>query len=484
MIFSSFKIKENENIYTQIEVFIKDSIENGLLQKGSKLPSSRELSVFLNVSRNSVVTAYENLKYEGVIEIIKGKGSFVAIDSSFKSKDCLIDWNSRINSYGTACEELDIIKHELPWERGMISFKSIAPEESLFDIDELKRAFMQAISQEGNKLLNYGYAKGYKQLIDYLLKYMEDKGVNTSGKDILITSGFTEGLDILISSLMSKNDEVLCENPTHNTALKIMRAHGLKIRGISMDSEGIEINSLKNALETTNPKFVYLTPSYHNPTGSVMGGERRQSIYNLLQQYSIPIIEDGFNEELMYSSSHLPPLASLSTSGNGVIYIGSLSKILFPGIRIGWIFGDKNLIYSLESVKRARNIHSSTLDQALLYYYLKNGDFHKYVNKVKKYYKDKFNFTMAATQKYIPYESISGEGGLHIFIKLKGNLSARDVLEVAYSRGVVFTPGDLFYCHDEDFSTLRIGFGRVKNEDIEKGIKIIGDSARELLSKP
>lgn len=481
MIFSSFKINENENIYTQIETYIKDSIENGLLQKGSKLPSSRELSLFLNVSRNSVVTAYENLKYEGVIEIIKGKGSFIAIDSSFKSKDCIIDWNSKINAYGKACEELDIIKHELPWEKGMISFKSIAPEESLFDIDEVKRAFMQAISQEGNKLLNYGYAKGYKYLIEYLLKYMEDKGVNISGKDILITSGFTEGLDILISSYMTENDEILCENPTHNTALKIMRAHGVKITGISMDNQGIEINSLKNALERSKPKFIYLTPSYHNPTGIVMGGERRQAVYSLLQQYSVPIIEDGFNEELMYSSSHLPPIASLNTSGNSVIYIGSLSKILFPGIRIGWIFGDKSLINSLESVKRSRNIHTSTIDQALLYYYLKNGDFHKYVNKVKKYYKDKFNFTITTTQKYIPCESISGEGGLHLFIKLKNNINARDVLDIAYRKGVVFTPGDIFYCDDDGKSTFRLGFGRVKNEDIEKGIKIIGESIEELL---
>ena len=250
-----------------------------------------------------------------------------------------------------------------------------------------------------------------------------------------------------------------------------------------MDNEGVEVESLKRALINSNAKFMYITPSYHNPTGIVMSGARRQEVYSLLQQHSIPIIEDGFNEELLYSSSHLPPIASLSTSGNGVVYIGSLSKILFPGIRIGWILGDKNLINSLESVKRARNIHTSTLDQALLYYYLKNGDFQKYVNKVKKYYKDKYTFTLNAVEKYIPYENISGEGGLHLFIKLKNNLNAREVLEIAYKKGVVFTPGDIFYCNKEDRSTLRLGFGRVKNEQIEKGIKIIGESIKEIMDE-
>ena len=479
MIFSSFKINEEEKIHVQIENHIKENIENGILQKGSKLPSTREVSKFLSISRNSVITAYEELESEGIIKSLKGKGTFVAVEKKNNKGDLNINWENMITDYGKVCENLDIVKNELPWKKGMISFKSIAPDEKLFDLEEFKRAFLSVFSLEGDKLLNYGYAKGYKPLIEYLKGYMNKKGVNTEKKDILITNGFTEGFDILISSLTNKGDTIICEEPTHNTALKIMKANGINIKSVEMDKDGINIELLEKALKEENPKLVYLIPSYHNPTGIVMKGEKRQKVYNLCEKYKVPILEDGFNEELLYSSSHVAPIASLCDNGNGVVYIGSFSKVLFPGIRIGWIFGDEKLISKLESVKRARNIHSSFLDQAIFHKYMESGAFTRYMKKIRKHYKEKYNFTLLQVKKYIPYEYILGEGGLHIFIKLKG-VKGRDVLEECYKRGVVFMPGDIFYNESNGSERIRIGFSRVSEEDIEKGIKIIGDVVYKL----
>ena len=149
-------------------------------------------------------------------------------------------WNNFIEDYGRLCEELDVVKTELPWKRGMISFKSIAPDESFFDLEEFKRAFLNVFSIEGDKLLNYGYAKGYRPLIEYIKEYMRKKGVLTDGKDILITNGFTEAFNILLSTLTKPNDVIACENPTHNTAIKIMKAHKLNIKPIKMDDDGIK----------------------------------------------------------------------------------------------------------------------------------------------------------------------------------------------------------------------------------------------------
>ncbi|GAA0120989.1 MAG: PLP-dependent aminotransferase family protein [Clostridium argentinense] len=480
MIFSSFKIESGLPIYIQIEEHIKDSISKALLQKGSKLPSTREVSEMLNISRNSVVTAYENLESEGIVETLKGKGTFVAIETKVMSGEFNVDWKDKINSYGTVCRELDIIKTELPWKKGMISFKSIAPEEHLFDLEEFKRAFLNGFSLEGDKLLNYGYAKGYKPLIEYLMDYMEEKGVNTKGKEVLITNGFTEGFDIVLSSLTIPGDSIVCENPTHNTALKIMKAHGLKVVGIPMDLDGIDTKRLEEILQNNSIKLSYIIPSYHNPTGVVMSGEKRQEVFRIFQKYKVPIIEDGFNEELLYSSSHIPSIASLCTKGNGIIYIGSFSKVLFPGLRLGWIFGDTNLIDTLESVKRARTIHSSFIDQGAFYHYMKSGAFNRYIKKIRKYYGDKYEYTLEQVKKYIPNESIMGQGGLHIFIKLHNNINSRIVLERCYKKGVVFTPGDIFYTDDSGKSTMRLGFSRVSEEDIEKGVKIIGSVVKEL----
>lgn len=503
MIFSNLNINKDEPIYIQIERHIKQGIKNGELKKDSKLPSTREVSKFLNISRNSVISAYEELESIGIITTKRGIGTFISIESENESYEYNVDFSKRINNYGATLKKFDIIKSELPYKKGMISFKSISPESHLFNLDDFKRSLLDAWTYEEANLLNYGYAKGYKPLIDYFLDYMRDKRVDTNNKDILVTNGFTEAFDIVISSLTNNGDIILCEEPTHNTALKIMKAYGLKIIQVKMDKEGLDLISLENALNKYNPKFGYLIPSYNNPTGIVTKTERRKEIYKLFRKYSVPIIEDGFNEELLYSSSPIDPIASLCGTGNGVIYIGSLSKILFPGLRIGWIFADDKLIETLESVKRGRNIHSSFLDQSAFFYYLKSGAFSRYVKNVRKYYRDKYNLILDMVEKYIPYEYITGEGGLHVFIKLKNNINARILLELCYKDNVLFMPGDIFYENSNDniefhtktddnkpithrkkslkgYDTFRIGFGRVSDEDIKKGIEIIGKNIRLL----
>lgn len=482
MIFSSLNINKEEKIHVQIQNHIKKEIDKGILKKGSKLPSTREVSKILGISRNSVILAYENLENEGIIETFRGRGTFVAIEKEIKSDNFKIKWNTLIEDYGKVCEELDVVKTELPWKRGMISFKSIAPDESLFDLEEFKRAFLNVFAIEGDKLLNYGYAKGYKPLIEYIKEYMKKKGVSVEGKDILITNGFTEAFDILLSTLTKPNDIIACENPTHNTAIKIMKTHGLSIRPIKMDDDGVNLKSLEETLKGYKPKLIYLIPSYHNPTGIVMDGEKRQNVYNICKKYKVPIIEDGFNEELVYSSSHVAPLVALSNAGNGVIYAGSFSKILFPGIRIGWIFADKHLINILESVKRSRNIHTSFIDQGVFHKYMESGSFKRYVKKIRKHYKDRYDFTINEIEKNIPYEKVLGKGGLYIFVKIK-DIDTRKILKECYKRNVVFMPGDIFFINKEEKNWMRIGFSRTNEEEIKEGIRIIGEVIYEIKEK-
>ncbi|EGT3901699.1 PLP-dependent aminotransferase family protein [Clostridioides difficile] len=481
MIFSNLKLNDNEPIYIQLKNYISDMISKGLIPDNSKLPSTRELSQLLQVSRNSVVLTYEELKSEGLIYSISGKGTFVKSKNKSSNTTWSLNWDCLENTYSKKANELDIIKSEIPWSSDLISFKSISPDGDLFDMEELKKSFLNRISLEGHKLLNYGYAQGYKPLIDYLLEYMTNKGADISNKDILITNGFTEGFDIIMSSFTQEKDYIICENPTHNTAIKIMKSHNLNILGVDINEDGLDFNMLEdNLVKYKNKiKFAYITPSYHNPTGIVMTPENRYKFYNLMKKYNIATIEDGFNEELLYNSSHIFPICSLDNMNNGVVYIGSFSKILFPGMRIGWIFADKKVINKLESVKRCRNIHVSFLDQGILFDYLSNGGFEKYIKKIRKFYGDKFNFAYKCIKKYIKTEYILGDGGLHIFIKLK-NIDTRVLLEKCYEKNVIFMPGDLFFTDNSGFDTLRLGFSRLSFENIEIGIKIIGETINEM----
>ena len=480
MIFSTLELKSEIPIYEQIENHIERAIETGALIKDSKLPSTREVSSLLKVSRNTVLTAYENLESRGVIYSIKGKGSFVKIMPKSNVHKVSLDWKDRLSHYGKTCEEMDIIKTQPLYEKGMISFKSIAPEGTLFDVEEFKRAFLDVIALEGEKILNYGYAQGYKGLIDYLLTYMESKGVNIEEKDILVTNGFTEGLDILLSAYTKPGDKVICEMPTHHTTLKMMKAHDLQIIGVPMDDQGIDTEELENQIIKHSPKWVYLTPSYQNPTGIVMSGERRNEVYKIISRYQVPCIEDGFNEELLYSGSHVMPLIALAGNSNHIIYLGSLSKILFPGLRLGWILADKKCISTLESVKRAKNIHTSFLDQAVFVQYMKSGAFERYVKKVRKYYRDRYLFVVEEIKKYISYKKICGEGGLHVYIVLDDHIDTRKLLERCYTRGVLFMPGDIFRTDELKTSCLRLGFARLTNEEIVEGLRIIGEEIRNM----
>lgn len=478
--FTDISFSDDRPLYLQIRDYIKQMILKGLLSKGQKLPSTRELSSILQVSRNTVILAYEYLQDEGFIEIIRGKGTFVSAINIDYQNQWKFDWNSKLNSYAKLANELDIVKHEAKWKKGMISFKSIAPDHKLFDVEDFKRAFLNRFSLEGEKLLNYGYAQGYKPLIEYLLQYMSNKGVNIEDKDILITNGFTEGLDIVLSALTNPGDYILCENPTHNTAIKIMRLHGLNIVGVDIEEDGINLSQLEKVLSNKPISMAFLIPSYHNPTGIVMSPEKRMEVLKIFARYKVPIIEDGFNEELKYSGSHLSPLAGLCGRGNSVLYIGSLSKVLFPGLRIGWILGDKNLISKLESVKRSRDIHTSFLDQAILYEYLITGNLEKYLKKARKIYREKYDFAVKCAKKYIPHKRILGEGGLHIFVELDENIDARLLLDKCIKRNVIFMPGDIFYTNGEGKNSFRLGFARSSLKEIEKGFNIIGEIIKEM----
>ncbi len=476
--FNDFKLIGNRPVYSQLKDYLKEMIMKGHLLEHQKLPSTRELSKLLSISRNTVLNAYADLEQEGIIYAVKGKGNFVGKVETLKASIIEFNWKERLNNVTLLADELDLMKQDIHWEKGMISFNSVAPEEKLFDVENFKRAFLTRMSLEGDVVLNYGYAKGYKPLIEYLLHYMEVKGVDISNKDILITNGFTEGLDILLSSLAKKSGRVICENPTHHAALKLFRLHGFDIHGIDMKDDGIDIEQVEKSLSEKEFDFAYLIPSYHNPTGIVTSSEKRTEIIRLFSQYQIPIVEDGFNEELRYSGSHLAPLMTFIGEGNNVIYISSFSKILFPGLRVGWILADKELIHCLESMKRARTIHTSTLDQAVLYQYLQDGYFEKYLKKAKFVYKKKYELARQACHQYIPFKRMTGDGGLHLFIELEKGMDARTLLKKCYQRGVVFYPGDVFYSNGEGSNTFRLGFSRLKEEDIVCGIKIIGDTLK------
>ncbi|WP_167958726.1 aminotransferase-like domain-containing protein [Anaerosporobacter faecicola] len=487
MLFHDLILNQEKPIYEQIMEHIQYAIQNNLVTPDSKLPSTRELAHVLGVSRNTVIQAYENLEAENMIQTKKGRGTFITGNAFLQRKpeiqkepDWRVDWNSKANTYALQAEKMDIIKNEIPWSKDLISFKSISPDGELFDLEEFKRSFLYRLSVEGNKILNYGYARGYLPLIEYLKEYMAEKGVSGEQKDILITNGFTEGFEMMVEAFTNPGDYVLCENPTHNTALRIMHLHGVKVIGVPMGKDGLNVDEMERLLQRYPIRFIYVIPSYHNPTGIVIGEKKRTKIYECCRFHGVPIIEDGFTEELLYGSSHVMPIASFDRVGNGVIYIGSFSKILFPGLRIGWIMGDKRVISLLESVKRCKNIHTSSIDQGILYEYLQSNALERQMKRMRKSYKERFEWAKDCVEEYMDPDYIWGDGGLHLYVGLK-KVPARKLLKACYEKKVIFMPGDVFSLDQSGDQALRLGLSRVTIEEIAKGISIIGECQQKLL---
>lgn len=480
--YENLHLHHESPLYLQIKGYIKDQIMQGVLQAGARLPATRELAAMLKVGRNTVILAYQDLEDDGLIRQVRGQGAFVTRIETKPGKPVRFDWEEMIVLGARLATELDIEKKEIRWEKGLLSFKSISPDGRLFGTHAFKRAFLDRFALEGEKLLNYGYAKGYRPLNDYLLRYLQQKGVNPAGKDILITNGFTEAFNLVLRALTQPGDTVVCENPTHNTALKIMRLAGLNIEGIPMRDDGPDAAVLERILSRQKVKLGFLIPSYHNPTGLVMPFEKRLAIVALFNRFGAPLVEDGFNEELRFSGSHVAPLIALAGEGNNITYLGSFSKILFPGLRIGWIMGDQTLIGHLESMKRSLNIHTSFLDQAILYEYLHSGQFEKYLKKARKYYREKHQTAMDLAVKYIPHRKIWGEGGLHILIEME-RLNARDVLAACHRRGVIFMPGDIFFADGSGQNFFRLGISRVGPAEMEQGFRIIGEVMKAMDNK-
>ncbi|EPY11854.1 DNA-binding transcriptional regulator, MocR family, contains an aminotransferase domain [Paenibacillus sp. cl6col] len=479
--FQDFKLIPGRPAYLQVRDYLRLLINRGWLTADQKLPSTRELGNVWGVSRNTVIAAYQELADEGLIYSIPGQGSYASPAERADTIIANMDWNKRMSEKAQTAERMDVMKHGVRGERGMISFMSIAPDESLFPLQYVKQALVDRIAAEGEIMLNYGYAQGYQPLIEELKQYMESKGIDMKGKDMLITNGFTEGLDIVLSAMDKRHGRVICENPTHHSAIKLFKMHGLEIEGIAMEHDGMNMEQVTNALEERSYDLAYLIPSYQNPTGVVMSPSKRMTAIRLFAKHGIPVIEDGFSEELRYSGAHVAPLIACAGGANHVIYIGSFSKILFPGMRIGWIIADEQLISYLVSMKRARTIHTSTLDQAVLYQYLHNGHFESYLKKAKSVYKRKYEWAVQCCEQHIPLRRLWGDGGLHLFIELDPSVNVEDVLMKCREQGVLFTPGSRFYTDGGGANTFRIGFSRVSEPDIERGTRIIGNVIKQII---
>ncbi len=364
---------------------------------------------------------------------------------------------------------------------GIISFAGGFPDSAMFDVEGIREASSQALSQEPGAALQYGATEGYGPLREQLAHFMEQKGVTGLAADqLIVTTGSQQALDLLGKTMISPGDKVIVEGPTFLATIQCFRLYGAELISAPVDGEGVDTVALEKLIAEHRPKFVYVIPTFGNPTGALLSLARRQKLLELAVKYQTLMVEDDPYGDLYFNEAPPPSLLALSAQVPGsrdwLVHCGSLSKVLSPGLRVGWMIAPSELLSRAVMCKQFSDAHTSTFAQATAAHYLKAGRMPATLDKVRKVYAGRAQTMCDALRKDLgnAISFVQPQGGLFVWAHLTGaNGNVNDgntFAKMAIDQGVAFVPGAPFYCQNPDHSTLRLSFATVGEDKILEGV--------------
>jgi 2-aminoadipate transaminase len=361
----------------------------------------------------------------------------------------------------------------------IISFAGGLPAPELFPIKEIKEACIKVLDNDGEKALQYSLTLGYIPLRKYIAERLSEEGTKLTEENIVITSGSQQGLDLVGKAFLDPGTFVIVENPTYLGALQAFNAYHPHYVTVDMDRDGMVIDQVEDAIKRSKPRFIYAVPNFQNPSGITMSYERRKLLVKLAQEYYVPIIDDNPYGELRYKGENVPSLKSLG--GDLVIQLGTVSKLISPGIRIGWIAASTEVMGVFERMKQGTDLHTNTFAQYIIYEYVKAGHMDSHIEKIKESYAKRMEVMLKALEDYFPEEITwtRPEGGLFLWVELPEGASATELLDKAIKEKVAYVPGKFFFAREDKDNTLRLTFCTMSEEIIVEGIKRLAKVFKE-----
>lgn len=466
-------------LYQQIVNYITREISTGNFVIGTKLPSQRKLSEMLGVNRSTVVEALDELKSRGFVEGKGGGGTRIINNTwSLLSSTSKLNWENYIDGsiHKPNLRTIQMV-NKLEYEKDIIRLGTGEPGPELFPQDMMSKI----LNKCSNKIKSLGYleAKGLLELRKILSQYLKCYGISVSPSSILIVSGALQALQLISLSLLPPGSKILMENPSYLKSIHIFQSLGMNLAGLKMDNEGIIPDEIsKNNGKKVNT-LLYTIPTFHNPTGIVMTENRRMEILNTCESYRIPIIEDDVYRELWIDEVPPMPLKTKDRNGN-VLYLGSISKSLAPGFRIGWVVGPEHVIERLSDIKMQTDYGSSSISQLILAEWISSGFYTEHLEKLRiqlKHRRDKTLQILSENFKDIALWNIP-KGGFYIWLKLKCNISMNKLFLEAIKEKILINPGNIY-----DFSNnqnLRISYSYNSDNEMEVGLKKLSYIVRTL----
>ena len=354
----------------------------------------------------------------------------------------------------------------------IISFAGGLPSPATFPVERMKQAYDKVLSENGKVALQYGPTDGYAPLREWIAASMSVQGSTILPEQILMTSGSQQALDLLGKVLIDEGSRVLVETPSYLGALQAFSVYLPEFKSVATDEHGLVPSSLEGIAE--GARMLYSLPNFQNPTGRSLSLERRHELVETCARLGVPLIEDDPYGSLSYKGEPMPKMVAMNP--DGVIYMGSFSKVLTPGIRLGYVCAPLPLVRRLELAKQAADLHTAQLTQMVVHEVVKDGFLDQHIPTIRKLYGDQCQAMLAAMKEHFPagVSWTEPEGGMFIWVTLPPQVDAMKLLEQSLAARVAFVPGAPFYANDPASNTLRLSFVTVPPERIREGIAVLG----------
>jgi len=460
-------------LYVQLAERLAAAIRKGTLHAGHRLHSARTLASELGINRLTVEAAFGQLERQGLVERRQGSGSYVLPGCGpAKEGEAPAEgwpaWQLALGAEPVFSKPRQAPRHD---------FATGSGDSRLIPATDMRRELLAAVRRDGTSALGYEDPRGHAPLRRAVAELLSSQGMPATPGQVLITSGAQQALSLAVSALLKPGDTVLVEDACYDLALRLFAALGLRIRAVPCDRNGILPHALGGMLSAPGRKLLYCIPNYQNPTGRLLAPARRQMIVDLAAAHDTPILEDDYVGELRYDDCSAPALRSLDRRG-GVLYTSTFSKMLVPGMRLGFLLAEGPVMERLATWKRLVDLSCPSLTQRALASYLSVGRYRSHLRKARGVYRKRRDAMVECLHLHFPPQTRFDipRGGFFLWLKLPHGLRATDLLPLALEKGLSFAPGPRFAVEGgpDLHCWLRLNFAAHELPDIEQGMRLLG----------
>jgi 2-aminoadipate transaminase len=381
------------------------------------------------------------------------------------------------------------IRELLKWTRkpGIISFGGGLPDASLFPVEDIIKITGEVLRTKGYLALQYGPTSGEPEMLEALIAHMKEFGEKAAVDQLCITSSSQQGIDLISLLFLDVDAPIILELPSYLGAVQAFRRCGADMRGIPLDSGGMDLGRLRKVLEQLDkegkkPRFIYVIPDFQNPSGITMNLERRKELVKIAHERDILLIEDSPYRELSFTGDILPSIWTIA-EGKGVIMLKTFSKVLFPGMRMGWLVSDASIIDKLDMLKQSVDLCTPSFNQLILAAYIKQGKMKKTIEKAIECYRPKSAAMLAALEKYMPAGVTWSKptGGMFLWVTLPEKIDTMAIFKTAVDHNVAYVIGRPFHCDNSGNNSMRLNYSFPSIEQIDEGIKRLASAIKQCL---